>query len=172
MSAQNQFIFDSRLRDKLLFEDKDFTYSRRYFWAYNTLGVVNDGIKSMRNAYIDTFTKEFWAGRHATLWPHTSPESAEGRDYLFTLEGPRQELEAAVRELQECYEKNERTRTEIRSLREQLFSGSSVKESRKAIEQGDNIKILTSVSMIFLPLTFVTVCQCHQPPILMTWLCH
>jgi len=54
-------------------------------------------------------------------------------------------------------ERNERTRKEIANLREQLFSGSSVRESRRAVEQGDNIKILTLVSMIFLPLTFVTV---------------
>ena len=154
---QNQFMFDARLRDKLLFEDKDFTYSRRYFWAYNTLGVINDGIKSMRAAYLDTFTREFWEGRHMTLWPLPDPKLPESREYLAKLEAPRQELEAAVRDLQEAYDKNERTRTEIRSLREQLFSGSSVKESRRAIEQGDNIKILTSVSMIFLPLTFVTV---------------
>lgn len=156
ITPPHSFMFDAKLRDKLLFEDKDFTYSRRYFWAYNTLGVINDGIKSMRNAYLDTFTKDFWAGRHKTLWPHPDPDSAEGRDYIVRMEGPRHELETAIRDLSDVYDKNERTRTEIRSLREQLFSGSSVKESRRAIEQGDNIKILTAVSMIFLPLTFVT----------------
>jgi len=152
----NQFMFDGRLRDKLLFEDKDFTYSRRYFWAYNTLGVINDGIKSMRSAYLDTFNKDFWAGKHKTLWPHPAPDSAEGHEYVSRLEAARQDLEAAVRDLEDVYDRNARTRDEIRSLREQLFSGSSVKESRRAIEQGHNIKILTSVSMIFLPLTFVT----------------
>jgi hypothetical protein len=175
-------MFDVRLRDKLLFEDSHFTYSRRYFWAYNTLGVINEGIKSMRSAYIQTFTKDFWAGRHPTLWPYpqphvqqpsslnpnpsslTDPEEdedealAQGREqYLARMDVLRQELESAVTELQVMHDKNEATRTEIRSLREQLFSGSSVKESRRAIEQGDNIKILTSVSMVFLPLTFVVV---------------
>jgi hypothetical protein len=154
-------MFDFRLRDKLLFEDSAFTYSRRYFWAYNTLGVVNDGIKSMRAAYLDTFTKEFWAGTHPTLWPLSDPDSAASREYLVHLAPLRRELDAAVEQLHEVWKKNEHTRDEIRSLREQLFSGSSVKESRRAIEQGDNIKILTSVSMIFLPLTFVTV---RSPP--------
>ncbi|KAK4242903.1 hypothetical protein C8A03DRAFT_39848 [Achaetomium macrosporum] len=155
ITPPNQFMFDVRLRDKLLFEDSHFTYSRRYFWAYNTLGVINEGIKSMRAAYISTFTKDFWAGRHPTLWPHPHPDSNAGRDYAARMDALRQELESAVGELQQMHDKNETTRTEIRSLREQLFSGSSVKESRRAIEQGDNIKILTSVSMIFLPLTFV-----------------
>ncbi|KAK0649449.1 hypothetical protein B0T16DRAFT_456866 [Cercophora newfieldiana] len=156
ITPPSQFMFDARLRDKLLFEDSAFTYSRRYFWAYNTLGVINDGIKSMRAAYTDTFTREFWAGRHPTLWPLNDPDSAASREYLVHLAPLRRELEAAVEQLHEVWKKNEHTRDEIRSLREQLFSGSSVKESRRAIEQGDNIKILTSVSMIFLPLTFVT----------------
>ncbi|KAJ9148616.1 GTPase-activator protein for ras-like GTPase containing protein [Pleurostoma richardsiae] len=156
ITPPNQFMFDVKLRDKLLFEDKYFTYSRRYFWAYNTLGVVNDGIKSMISAYTDTFNADFWAGRHATLWPHPEPGSQEGRNYLLKMEGLRHELERAVRELRLVVARNEAVRQEIMSLREQLFSGSSVKESRRAIEQGDNIKILTSVSMIFLPLTFVT----------------
>jgi hypothetical protein len=167
-------MFDVRLRDKLLFEDSHFTYSRRYFWAYNTLGVINEGIKSMRSAYLSTFTKDFWAGRHPTLWPyphHTDSSSADGdlgegearrRDYLARMDVLRQELESAVAELQAMHDKNETARTEVRSLREQLFSGSSVKESRRAIEQGDNIKILTNVSMIFLPLTFVVV---SRPPL-------
>ncbi|KAK3319917.1 hypothetical protein B0T19DRAFT_274588 [Cercophora scortea] len=157
ITPPQRFMFDTKLRDKLLFEDQYFTYSRRYFWAFNTLGVINHGIKSMRCAYIDTFTKDFWAGRHHTLWPHPNPNSAEGREYLERMDVLRLELESVIEDLQKVYDKNDRTRNEIRSLREQLFSGSSVKESRRAIEQGDNIKILTSVSMIFLPLTFVTV---------------
>ncbi|KAK0611559.1 hypothetical protein B0T14DRAFT_571440 [Immersiella caudata] len=156
ITPPSQFMFDFRLRDKLLFEDSAFTYSRRYFWAYNTLGVINDGIKSMRAAYLSTFTDEFWAGTHPTLWPLSDPDSAASREYLVHLAPLRRELDAAVEQLREVWKKNEHTRDEIRSLREQLFSGSSVKESRRAIEQGDNIKILTSVSMIFLPLTFVT----------------
>ncbi|KAK0673652.1 hypothetical protein QBC41DRAFT_352535 [Cercophora samala] len=157
ITPPNQFMFDVRLRDKLLFEDSHFTYSRRYFWAYNTLGVINEGIKSMSAAYANNFTRDFWEGRHPTLWPCSpSPSpSQSAAGYLAKLDALRQDLEAAVSELKVVYDRNEATRTEIRSLREQLFSGSSVKESRRAIEQGKNIKILTSVSMVFLPLTFV-----------------
>jgi hypothetical protein len=68
----------------------------------------------------------------------------------------RAELDKVVQELTEVLKRNERTRKEIENLRDQLFSGSSIKESRRAIEQGDNIRILTMISMIFLPLTFVT----------------
>ena len=150
-------MFDVKLRDKLLFEDANFTYSRRYFWAYNSLGVINDGIKSMRSAYFDTFKDDFWQGRNRTVWPYPYQDSAGKTAYEKLMATVRHDLEKAVLELDVMHKKNERTRNEIFSLREQLFSGSSVRESRRAIEQGDNIKILTGVSMLFLPLTFVTV---------------
>ncbi|KAF7531639.1 hypothetical protein G7Z17_g13714 [Cylindrodendrum hubeiense] len=156
ITPKTEFMFDPKLRDKLLFEDKHFTYIRRYFWAYNTLAVVNTGIKAMMAAYFDTFTDEFWDGTHSTLWPHPAPESPAGLAYRAHMANLRRELDKVVRELGEVLKRNERTRKEIENLRDQLFSGSSIKESRRAIEQGDNIRILTMISMIFLPLTFVT----------------
>ena len=158
-------MFDRRLRDKLLFEDKHFTYIRRYFWAYNTLAVINTGIKAMVAAYADTFTDDFWAGAHPLLWPHPAPASPEGLAYRDKMAVLRRELDKVVAELGAVLRRNERTRKEIENLRDQLFSGSSIKESRRAIDQGDNIQILTMISMVFLPLTFVTVSLPDPPPI-------
>ncbi|KAE9572380.1 hypothetical protein CGCF415_v008555 [Colletotrichum fructicola] len=156
ITPPTDFMFDARLRDKLLFEDKHFTYIRRYFWAYNTLGVVNEGLRAMLSAYRDNFPDDFWDGRHPTLWPHPAPESPEGRAYRDKMAPLRLDLERACRDLEAVHVKNAATRKEIENLRDQLFSGSSIKESRRAIEQGDNIKVLTLGSMVFLPLTFVT----------------
>ena len=153
-------MFNSSLRDKLLFEDKHFTYIRRYFWAYNTLGVINNSIRAMRAAAKQTFTPDFWDGRHTTLWPHPAPDSPEGIAYRERLAQLREGLEGALRELGAVMDDNERTRKEIDDLRNQLFSGSSIFESRRAIEQGDFIRILTLGTIIFLPLTFVTVSFC------------
>jgi Mg2+ and Co2+ transporter CorA len=82
------------------------------------------------------------------------------------------EFDKVIQELTDVLKRNERTRKEIENLRDQLFSGSSIKESRRAIEQGDNIRILTMISMIFLPLTFVTVRLSDLPhmPALLTLL--
>ncbi|KAK1964724.1 hypothetical protein LY78DRAFT_581874 [Colletotrichum sublineola] len=156
ITPPTDFMFDARLRDKLLFEDQNFTYIRRYFWAYNTLGVVNEGLRAMLAAYRDTFPDDFWEGRHQTLWPHPLPDSPEGRAYRDKMAPLRSDLERACRDLETVHAKNAATRKEIENLRDQLFSGSSIKESRRAIEQGDNIKVLTLGSMVFLPLTFVT----------------
>ncbi|UKZ76338.1 hypothetical protein TrVFT333_004040 [Trichoderma virens FT-333] len=157
ITPPTEFMFDHRLRDKLLFEDKHFTYIRRYFWAYNTLAVINTGIKAMIAAYVDTFTDDFWAGSHPLLWPHPSPpQSPDAIEYAAKMAVLRRELDKVVSDLGEVLKRNERTRKEIENLRDQLFSGSSIKESRRAIDQGDNIRILTMISMLFLPLTFVT----------------
>ncbi|EOD52513.1 putative mg2+ transporter zinc transport protein [Neofusicoccum parvum UCRNP2] len=56
------FIFDEDQRDKRLFEDANFTYTRGYFWAHQTLGSINDSIKAMIDAYEDTFTEELFSG--------------------------------------------------------------------------------------------------------------
>ncbi|KAM6479029.1 hypothetical protein HDV62DRAFT_163078 [Trichoderma sp. SZMC 28011] len=157
ITPPTEFMFDHRLRDKLLFEDKHFTYIRRYFWAYNTLAVINTGIKAMIAAYVDTFNDDFWAGSHPLLWPHPSPpQSPDAIEYAAKMAILRRELDKVVSDLGEVLKRNERTRKEIENLRDQLFSGSSIKESRRAIDQGDNIRILTMISMLFLPLTFVT----------------
>lgn len=150
-------MFDLKLRDKLLFEDNDFTFSRRYFWAYNSLDSINDSIKAMIRSYSDTFTPDFWLGKHAALWPHPDPEGVEGRNYLAQLGHVRHELESSVGDLRALARSNEQLKEKVEGFREQLYSGSSVKENRIAVEQGENIKILTSLSMLFLPLSFVTV---------------
>jgi len=46
----NKSIFDRALRDELLFENDKYTYSRRYFWASQTLGLLSNEIKAMISA--------------------------------------------------------------------------------------------------------------------------
>ncbi|CAG8983828.1 hypothetical protein HYALB_00005466, partial [Hymenoscyphus albidus] len=157
------FMFNGELRDKLLFEDAAFTYSRRYFWAFQTLGTMNQSIKAMIDAYTETFTDPVWAGAHSTLWP-LSPESS-ARDTYFKkrLASLKKDFDHEINKLNVLLEENNTRRKEIRDLRDNLFSGTSVLESRKSVEQteitvqqGQNIKLLTLVNIFFLPLTFVT----------------
>ena len=67
----------------------------------------------------------------------------------------RKQFETTIRDLQEVLALNVKEQKDIKSLRDQLFSGTSVKESREAIKQNANIKLLTLVTIFFLPLTFV-----------------
>lgn len=157
------FIFDEDQRDKRLFEDANFTYTRGYFWAHQTLGSINDSIKAMIDAYEDTFTDEVWEGKHKSIWPlldEALPRNDHFRRKLYLL---RKEFEREVKHLEAQIKENNDRRLEIRDLRDQLFSGTSVLESRKSVElseitilQGHNVKLLTLINIFFMPLTFVT----------------
>ncbi|KAF3003176.1 hypothetical protein E8E13_009253 [Curvularia kusanoi] len=156
------FLFDEDARRKRLFEDKHFTWTRRYFYAHQALGNVNDSIKAMIDAFEDTFTDDIWEGTSKTLWPlyEESPRNEHWKRRLRLL---RLQFEREMKELRILQRENNERRHEIETLQEQLFSGTSIQESRKSVEladvtvhQGYNIKVLTIVNLFFMPLTFVT----------------
>lgn len=79
------------------------------------------------------------------------------------MAGLRQDVEHEIRGLEEIDHLNDEKIKEIKGLRDNLFSGTSVLESRKSVQQQAitvqqrrNIKLLTLVTIFFLPLTFVT----------------
>ena len=159
----NRSIFDSALRDELLFENNRFTYSRRYFWASQTLGLLSNEIKDMVATYRDTFTDEFWSGHHKTLFPGTRDQSSRYSNWRKKLEHTRRQFEKEISQLEEVFRTFQDQQKQIKNLREWLFSGTSVLESREAVsmakitvEQGYNIRLLTLVTLFYLPLSYVT----------------
>ena len=157
-----EFMFKQSIRDKLLFEDDEFTYSRRYFWAYQSLAIMNEDIKEMIFAYKSTFTETVWDGTNRIIWPgeETSARHVHWRKRMAMI---RKEIEKELKGLEEIDRLNDEKMKEIKGLRDNLFSGTSVLESRRSVQQqeitviqGNNIKILTLVTIFFLPLTFVT----------------
>jgi hypothetical protein len=69
----------------------------------------------------------------------------------------RLQFEREMKELRILQNENNERRHEIENLREQLFSGTSIQESRKSVElsditvqQGRNIKLLTIVNLFFM----------------------
>lgn len=76
------------------------------------------------------------------------------------------QFEVTIKDLQDILALNVKEQKDIKSLRDQLFSGTSVRESREAIQQQDNIKLLTLVTIFFLPLTFVSELTCVNEPLL------
>jgi len=145
------FIFDAELRDQRLFEDKEFTWIRRYFYAHQTLGNVNDSIKSMVDSFEDTFVDEVWEGKSKTLWPLTE-ESPRNDHWKRRLRVLRLQFEHEMKELRILSRENQERRHEIETLQNHLFSGTSIQESRKSVEladitvqQGRNIKVTSSL---------------------------
>jgi hypothetical protein len=150
------FLFSEELRRARLFEDKDFTWIRRYFYAHQTLGNVNNSIKSMIDAFEDCFTDDIWEGQNKTLWP-LFEESPRNDHWKRRLRSLRLQFEREMKELRTIIAENNERRHEIETLQEQLFSGTSIQESRKSVEladvtvhQGYNIKVLTIVNLFFM----------------------
>lgn len=159
----HDFLFNRETRDSLLFEDDEFTYSRRYFWATQTLAVMNDNIQAMINAYRDTFTEDVWTGEHKYIWPGQKDQSPRFANWRKKMGVTRKLFEIEIDKLEKIIAMTTTEIKDLKSLRDQLFSGTSVRESREALKQAEitvqqnrNIKLLTLVTIFFLPLTFVT----------------
>lgn len=120
MPRKADFMFNSELRDKLLFEDEHFTYSRRYFWGYQTLGLMNDAIKNMIDEYEDTFTDDVWEGKHKTLWPMIDETSHRNEYWRNRMARLRVRFNKVIKGLRKVYEETDDRRKEIRTLRDQV----------------------------------------------------
>ncbi|RYO98315.1 hypothetical protein DL766_006634 [Monosporascus sp. MC13-8B] len=137
--SESTVIFDNELRQNLLFDDRNFTNAKKYFWASQCLRVFEDHI-------VGTLRLLSGILRMTTDLDGT---------WLLPEEETMQE-----REVKGFKERIERKRQEIESLNNgirsaaQLFSASSVSESRFSTEQNGNIRLLTLVTIAYLPLSF------------------
>jgi hypothetical protein len=165
------FLFSEEQRKARLFEDKHFTWTRRYFYAHQALGNVNNSIKSMIDAFEDNITSDVWEGESKTLWPlfEESPRNDHWKRRLRLL---RLQFEREMKELRIIIDENNERRHEIETLQEQLFSGTSIQESRKSVEladvtvhQGYNIKVLTIVNLFFMVCRHSFFCIMTNPPL-------
>ena len=73
-------------------------------------------------------------------------------------------IEAAIDRLREKIERVQKKSRQILRLRDGLFSVTSMSDTTAAIKQGENIKLLTYISILFLPLSFATVSIAPQSP--------
>ncbi|KAL8990282.1 MAG: hypothetical protein Q9169_008162 [Polycauliona sp. 2 TL-2023] len=159
----SNFMFSEAARDKLLFEDEHFTFSRRYFWAHQSLGIMNEDIQEMLHAFRKVFKDSVWDGSSKIIWPGDESVSSRYANWRKRIRRLREEIESELQGLEKIAAMNSEKMKEINGLRDNLFSGTSVFESRRSVDQamitvqqGHNIKLLTLVTIFFLPLTFVT----------------
>ena len=128
--------------DNLLFDDGAFSRSRKYFWAIDCLSEFDDCISDNLHQW------ELY--RQARIDPLAeSLPNPDQRQLLY--------VERQYRMLQNQREAFRQKLASIRALRDALFNASAVIESRASTRLGENVKLLTFVSIFFLPLSFTTV---------------
>ena len=87
----------------------------------------------MIDAYEQVFTDEVWEGRHKTLWPLLDEHRSRNRHYRKKMAELRTEFDTVIENLKRLIIENNDRRKEINGLREDLFTGTSIEESRKSV---------------------------------------
>lgn len=149
-------LVDRQLRDELLFETDQFKNTRDYFWASQTLEAVAHEIREIIGMYRETFTDEFWSGEHKTLFPGTKDQSARYINWREKLLHTRRQFEKEIDQLEGIVASLQQPEKQMKSRREWIFSGTSIKEVKTTVEQGNNIRSLTLFTLFYLPLSYVT----------------
>ena len=129
--------------DNLLFDDASFSRSRKYFWAIDCLSEFVTSIADNINQW-ELF-------REARVEPlmriHALPDLDQ---QMF------RNVEKQYRILINQRKYFQQKLTSTVALRDALFNASTVIESRASTRLGENVKLLTFVSIFFLPLSFCT----------------
>ncbi|KAI4184358.1 MAG: hypothetical protein L6R41_004793 [Letrouitia leprolyta] len=123
--------------DNLLFDDGSFSRSRRYFWAIDCLSEFETSISDNINQW--------------ELYKAALPILDNDLDNIQYKNAERQ-----CRLLQNQREYFRQKLASTRALRDALFNASAVIESRASTRLGENVKLLTFVSVFFIPLSFIT----------------
>ena len=117
---------------------------------------MNQDIHGMIKAYHETLHDGIWDGTDKTVWPGEDMSSSRMMHWRTKrMASLRMNIEREIHGLQKIQQMNENKIHHINGLRESLFSGTSVRESRvsidtaqTAIQQNDNIRILTLVTIL------------------------
>ena len=166
---QTTLVFDSKLRDKLLFENSNYSLSRRYFWASQILNLMNKEIEDLVAAYAQSLTDAVWTGEHKYIWPGVAELGPKFRAWRGRMLLLRKDFDYVISQLQVVKHSNVRLQNDIDALRKPLFTGLALENSKKAVREAERVKVLTMIAtFVFLPLSFVTsVCICPRPMRLM-----
>ncbi|KAL8938273.1 MAG: hypothetical protein Q9216_003990 [Gyalolechia sp. 2 TL-2023] len=127
-----------------LFEDATFSKSRRYFWAINGLTRFIRTIEA---------TIRMWQGNRDE-WLKRYQEI--GTDIPLDVKKHISVGERHCAELEVTCQRQRKMLAEVTLRRDGLFNASAVMESRQASLLGQDVRLLTYVTIFFLPLAFST----------------
>lgn len=127
--------------DSLLTDDQALSRSKKYFWAIEFL-------KEAGNSISDNIQQT----EHFLRFLESNPPGTKKAENEYHLRLKRHYL--TLQKLESLEARFRLKREEAVALRDGLFSASTVIDSRASIQLGQNVKLLTFVSIFFLPLSF------------------
>ncbi|THZ90381.1 hypothetical protein D6C82_10463, partial [Aureobasidium pullulans] len=139
--AVHTTIVDPEEHDRLLFDDEQFSRSRLYFWMLSSLATF---IHMMEETKLICERLEKYVQE---LYPDTSRLSDQETKASRAMKS---HIDSLVQAMKRATTLQER----VKALRDGLFNASGVLESRAANRLSENVKLLTYVSIFYLPLAF------------------
>ncbi|THX12841.1 hypothetical protein D6D13_04007, partial [Aureobasidium pullulans] len=134
-------IVNPEEHDRLLFDDEQFSRSRLYFWMLSSLATFIHMMEESKLIceHLEKHVRE--------LYPDTSRLSEQETKALRAMEPHIDSLGQAMKRATTLQHR-------VMALRDGLFNASAVLESRAANRLSENVKLLTYVSIFYLPLAF------------------
>jgi hypothetical protein len=151
----NEFTFlDEERHDLLLFDDDTFSRSRQYFWVISTINEFLPIIDQTLHTCKD-MNHRGWSEEYRDLILEEDRRKLEGIKKRFESQKLRAEA------LRDGVSLTFRGLVFSTLITKQLFSASAVVESRLSTRLAQNVKLLTYVSIFYLPLAFCAVSYSH-----------
>ncbi|KAI5270685.1 hypothetical protein E4T47_06010 [Aureobasidium subglaciale] len=136
-------IVDPDRHDQLLFDDEQFSRSRMYFWMLSSLSAYIQMLEETRLNCENLFELV------NRVYPDRTVLDEEERKVLETLDPHMVRLNRTIKRASLLHSR-------VLALRDGLFNASAVLESRAANRLSKNVRLLTYVSIFYLPLSFCT----------------
>ncbi|KAF7871770.1 hypothetical protein EAF04_003877 [Stromatinia cepivora] len=146
--SERDALLQPEVHDLLLVDDSKYTKSKRYFWAMNMLREIDSDIAaviSQLRGFMD-FSDNSLLHKY---YPLPKGKMSEEREKIVV-----QTLGILREDLVNLQGRFKGQREIAIALRDGMFNASAFMETRASTRLGENIKLLTFVSIFYLPLSF------------------
>ncbi|OCK75586.1 hypothetical protein K432DRAFT_429309 [Lepidopterella palustris CBS 459.81] len=142
IKSSSQIIFMTD-RSDLMADDPQFSLSKTYFWALQAY-------KLFEETLLDTIGT--WNRFKTESLPRLRDRRVDQEEWQTSI----QDIDDAIAELEVKVNRIRKRQKEVKDLRTGLISASALFDSRTTVRQGENIRLLTYITILFFPLSFGT----------------
>jgi hypothetical protein len=143
IKSSSQIVF-MRDRSDLMADDPQFSLSKTYFWALQAYKLFEETLLETIAAWNKFKSESLPRLEDPRMCPEDRQTSIDDIDDAI------KELEAKVARIKKRYK-------EVKDLRTGLESASALFDSRTTVRQGENVRLLTYITILFVPFSLGTV---------------